>query len=144
MTEHDTGTEPISSTQIPCVDHEGKPPWMRSSGRTGRLPTVCSGCRLEVSRAEPPEIDRPNYRAWRAVPHVREQHVHALADVASCSCGGWQGTPVGHHRVDDGSELLLLSFQGKVDDIEHNVENLVDLVLAMKDQLDRLAPPEQP
>lgn len=71
-------------------------------------------------------------------PHQRPAPVYAIADCGECSCGGWYGTPVSIERQTDGSEDLLLSFQGRVDDIERNQANLVDQVLLMNEKLDRL------
>jgi hypothetical protein len=122
---------PATLRRVPCTGayDDGKP-----VVRNGR----CEGCGTEVeSRFIPyPSGNGDGYHV--ALPHDRTAEGRVVEDLVSCSCGGWFGTPIDPMRQLDGSEVLLLSFQGKVDDIQHNQENLVDLVLSMHAKLEEL------
>lgn len=138
--EDEVGVQPIYVRTTPCKNsvkffHQDNPavpenPYVDNDGR-------CADCGQKVphDRLEP---DRPNRRTRVAHDHDRPVRAYVFEDVRSCSCGGWAGTPIGADRVDNGAELLLLSFQGRVDDIERNQANLVDQVLLMNEKLDRL------
>lgn len=117
--------EPIYVRMEPCIGDNGQPHFTDSHG-------ICNRCKLACGYVT---SDR-GYR--HAKPHQRPVPVYAMAECAECSCGGWLGTPVSMERQTDGSEELLLSFQGRVDDIEKNQANLVDQVLLMNEKLDRL------
>lgn len=96
---------------------------------------VCTTCRYR-SGYTTEVVGSSNHR--RPKPHKRPAPVYAISDCSECSCGGWHGTPVSIERQTDGSEDLLLSFQGRVDDIERNQANLVEQILIMNEKLDRL------
>jgi hypothetical protein len=118
--------EPFYLRTIPCK-HLDEENYVRDDG-------TCMGCgeKVPYDRLGP---KRPYALTRRAKPHDRAVLGIIVEDPASCSCGGWYGTPIGLDRVANGAEVLLLSFQQKIDDMEHNIENLVNLVLTLNERL---------
>lgn len=124
MTEPELAdVKPIYVQMIDCTSY-----WTDDHG-------VCSICGLKTGYTTE-VVGSSTHR--KPKPHKRPAPCYAIDDPSECSCGGWHGTPVSIERQTDGSEDLLLSFQGKVDDLESNQANLVEQLLIMNEKLDRL------